>query len=154
MKLLKVMMPVYWIEKEINKLKELLDREKIRADFEIQNAKKETKKAAEVCKLLEAEKNKNVEKAIQIAKIEATKAGKLKRNAEKLASEMKQFKEAAKRFEGGIENRKDKNTEKYWDLKMPNESNIDLTTSSVFDSSNRTKITFCHITRIVATRTI
>ncbi|KAK4254763.1 hypothetical protein QN277_010096 [Acacia crassicarpa] len=86
-------------EKEINRLKELLDREKIRADSETKNAEKETKKAAEVCKLLEAEKNKNVEKAIQIAKIEAAKAGELKQNAAKLASEMKKFKEAAKRFE-------------------------------------------------------
>ncbi|XP_028759401.1 uncharacterized protein LOC114718290 isoform X2 [Neltuma alba] len=86
-------------EEEINRLKSLLGRERIRADSETKNAEKETKKAAEAWKLLEAEKNKNVEKEMQIAKIEAEKAGELRRNAEKLASEMKKFKEAAKRFE-------------------------------------------------------
>lgn len=86
-------------EKEINRLKELLERERIRADSGRKNAEKETKKAAEAWKLLEVEKNKNVEKGMQIAKIEAEKAGELKQNAEKLTSEMKKFKEASKRFE-------------------------------------------------------
>ncbi|KAF7801623.1 maternal effect embryo arrest protein [Senna tora] len=86
-------------EKEINKLKELLEREKIRADSERKNAEKEKKKAAEAWKLLEAEKNKTIEKGAQIAKIEAEKADELKRSAEKLASEISKFKEVTKCFE-------------------------------------------------------
>lgn len=85
-------------EKEINKLKELLEREKTRADSEKKNAEKEKKKAAEAWELLEAEKNNTVEKATQIAKIEAEKAEVLKRNSEKVASEMSKFKESTKRF--------------------------------------------------------
>ncbi|KAI4299734.1 hypothetical protein L6164_033165 [Bauhinia variegata] len=94
-------------ENEINELKELLEKEKIRADSLRKNAEKEKKKAVEAWKLLEAEKNKIHEREIQIDKIEADKSqahrvqlGSLEKEAKlKLASEMSKFKEATKRFE-------------------------------------------------------
>ncbi|XP_061342808.1 uncharacterized protein LOC133288977 isoform X2 [Gastrolobium bilobum] len=90
-------------EKEIGRLKELLETEKRRADYE-------GKKAAEAFKLLEAEKNKTAEKEMQIARIEAGKAeeyriqiGRLEKQVNeakmKLVSEMSTFEEATKRFE-------------------------------------------------------
>lgn len=92
--------PISETDNEIHRLKQLLERETERADFEAKNAQTAANKAAEACKLLEAEKkNNNVERTNEIAKIQAEKAGALKQNSEKLASEMKKFKEAAKRLE-------------------------------------------------------
>ncbi|KAJ1388017.1 hypothetical protein SESBI_39478 [Sesbania bispinosa] len=89
-------------EKEICRLKELMETEKSRADSEM-------KKAAESWKLLEEEKNKTAEKGMQIARIEAKaeeyriQIGQLEKQVneakKKLASEMSRFKEATKKFE-------------------------------------------------------
>ncbi|KAJ1420878.1 maternal effect embryo arrest protein [Sesbania bispinosa] len=97
-------------EKEINRLKELVEKEKIRADSEKKIAENEKKKAAEASKLLEAEKKISVEKGMQLAKIEAEKAKEyrlqqvqlekeVKETKMKLASEVLKLKEAIERFE-------------------------------------------------------
>ncbi|XP_027330715.1 uncharacterized protein LOC113846527 isoform X2 [Abrus precatorius] len=89
-------------EKEIGRMKELLDVEKRRADSE-------SKKAAEAYKLLEKEKNKTADKG-ETARIEGEKAeeyriqvARLEKQVNetktKLASEMSKFKEATKKFE-------------------------------------------------------
>ncbi|QHO29851.1 Maternal effect embryo arrest protein [Arachis hypogaea] len=61
-------------EKEISRLKELLEAEKKKADKEKKNSEKERKKTAEVLKAVEAEKSKTAKKEMQIAKVEAEKA--------------------------------------------------------------------------------
>ena len=97
-------------EKEISRLKELLEAEKRRADKERKSAEKERKRAAEAWKLVEVEKSTTAEKGMQIAKVEAEKAeeyrtrlGKLEKDANevktKLASQISAFKEATKKFE-------------------------------------------------------
>lgn len=97
-------------EMEINRLKALLEREKIIADTERKIAEKEKKKAAEAQKLLEAEKNKSAEKEMQLPRIEAEKVKEYRLQQVhlvkevdeakmKLASVVKKFKEATKRFE-------------------------------------------------------
>ncbi|XP_061339716.1 uncharacterized protein LOC133286325 [Gastrolobium bilobum] len=101
---------IYDRETEINRLKELLKKEKIKADSWRKFAEDEKKKAAEARKLLEVEKNKSVEKEMQLPKIEAEKAEEyrvqqvqlgeeLTETKMKLASEVSKFKEATKRFE-------------------------------------------------------
>ncbi|KAJ1414379.1 hypothetical protein SESBI_18918 [Sesbania bispinosa] len=97
-------------EKEINRLKELVEKEKIRADSEKKIAENEKKKAAEASKLLEAEKKISSVKGIQLAKIEAEKAKEYRlqqvqlekevnETKMKLASEVSKLKEATERFE-------------------------------------------------------
>ncbi|XP_015973285.1 uncharacterized protein LOC107496528 [Arachis duranensis] len=97
-------------EKEISRLKELLEAEKKKADKEKKNSEKERKKAAEALKAVEAEKSKSAEKEMQIAKVEAekveeyrTRLVRLEKEANeaktKLASQVSASKEATKRFE-------------------------------------------------------
>lgn len=96
-------------EKEINRLKELLGKEKRRADAERKNAEGEKKKAAEELKSIKAEKSKADEQR-SFAKIEGAKAEQyrlqlemLKKEADdaksKLASETLKFEQANKKLE-------------------------------------------------------
>ncbi|KAM4112485.1 hypothetical protein ACJW30_05G143900 [Castanea mollissima] len=96
-------------EKEINRLKELLGKEKRRADAERKNAEGEKKKAAEELKSIKAEKSKADEQR-SLAKIEGAKAEQyrlqlemLKKEADdaksKLASETLKFEQANKKLE-------------------------------------------------------
>ncbi|MED6146785.1 hypothetical protein PIB30_037928 [Stylosanthes scabra] len=97
-------------EREISRLKELLEAEKKKADKEKKNSEKERKKAAEALKAVEVEKSKTAEKEMQIAKVEAEKAEEyrtrlvgLEKEANeaksKLASQISASKEATKKFE-------------------------------------------------------
>lgn len=97
-------------EKEINRLKELVEKEKKRADSERKKSENEKKKAAEAWKLLEAEKKVSAEKGMRLSKIEVEKAEEYRlqqvhlekevtETKAKLASEVLKFKEATKRFE-------------------------------------------------------
>ncbi|QHO41591.1 Maternal effect embryo arrest protein [Arachis hypogaea] len=79
-------------EKEISRLKELLDAEKKMADKEKKNSEKERKKAAEAFKAVEAKKSKTVEKEMQIAKVEAEKAEEYKTRLVQLEKEAKEAK--------------------------------------------------------------
>nr|XP_023871619.1 myosin-10-like isoform X1 [Quercus suber] len=96
-------------EKEINRLKELLGKEKRRADAERKNAEGEKKKAAEELKSIKAEKSKADEQR-SFAKIEGAKAEQyrlqlemLKKEADeaksKLTSETIKFEQANKKLE-------------------------------------------------------
>ncbi|XP_065632306.1 stress response protein NST1-like [Quercus suber] len=96
-------------EKEINRLKELLGKEKRRADAERKNAEGEKKKAAEELKSIKAEKSKADEQR-SFAKIEGAKTEQyrlqlemLKKKADeaksKLAFETLKFEQANKKFE-------------------------------------------------------
>ncbi|KAE9599188.1 hypothetical protein Lalb_Chr15g0088861 [Lupinus albus] len=96
-------------EREINRLKELFEQEKIRADTERKIAEKEKRNAAELHKLLEAEKKKCIEKEMQLSKIEAQKAEEYRLHQvnlqkevseakKKLDSETMKFREASKGF--------------------------------------------------------
>lgn len=100
---------IFYREKEIDRLKELLDEEKVRADSEKKNAAVEKKKAAEALKRLEAEKGK-ADKERRASNLERKKAEDYKLQLEvlnneiqeansKLISEMTKFEEARKEFE-------------------------------------------------------
>ncbi|KAL2524704.1 maternal effect [Abeliophyllum distichum] len=101
-------------ETEINRLRELLDKEIVRADLEKKNSEKEKKKADEALKKINAEKNKVI-KANKVADIERKKAQesrlqweKLKTETDeaksKLASEMSKTEEAKKKVESERQN--------------------------------------------------
>ncbi|TKY72407.1 hypothetical protein E2542_SST01147 [Spatholobus suberectus] len=92
-------------ETEINRLKELANQEKMRADSEQKIAENE-KEVKEAHKLMEKEKNISVEKGMQLAKIEEgyrlqqVHLGKQVNEMKmKLASEVSKIKGATKRFE-------------------------------------------------------
>ncbi|POO01045.1 hypothetical protein TorRG33x02_032280 [Trema orientale] len=98
------------LEKEINCLKQLVEKERKRADSERKNAEVEKKKAAEADKVVEGERSK-AEKERNVAKLEKEKAEKYRTQIEalrkeadevksKLVSEMVRLEEANKKLEG------------------------------------------------------
>ncbi|CAI9772774.1 unnamed protein product [Fraxinus pennsylvanica] len=101
-------------ETEMSRLKELLDKEMVRADLEKKNAEMEKKKAADALKKINAEKTKVIN-AKKLADIERKKAEEIRLQRDKLkteineaksklASEMSKTEEANKKVESERQN--------------------------------------------------